>query len=190
MARARPSMFVGSSTEGLKIAKALQVLLDHVCEVTIWSHGVFGLSQGTLESLVNALEEYDFAVLVLTADDLVTSRDAEFVAPRDNVLFELASLWVASAEAEHSSSTTAQLALNCQLILPAFLRLHSSRTRMAIFKARLVRLPLEWRNKLGVLACETESGSNNCPRPRRVLIAQPRKCRSSLNSSRALARLS
>lgn len=89
MARARASMFVGSSTEGLKIAKALQVLLDHVCEVTIWSQGVFGLSQGTLESLVNALEEYDFAVLVLTADDLVTSRDAEFAAPRDNVLFEL-----------------------------------------------------------------------------------------------------
>jgi hypothetical protein len=82
-------MFVGSSTEGLKIAKALQVLLDHVCEVTIWSQGVFGLSQGTLESLVNALEEYDFSVLVLTADDLVTSRDAEFAAPRDNVLFEL-----------------------------------------------------------------------------------------------------
>jgi hypothetical protein len=88
MARARPSLFVGSSTEGLKIAKALQVLLDHACEVTIWSQGVFGLSQGTLESLVLALDEYDFAVLVLTADDLVTSREASSAAPRDNVLFE------------------------------------------------------------------------------------------------------
>ena len=89
MARTRPSLFVGSSTEGLKIAKALQVLLDHACEVTIWSQGVFGLSQGTLESLVHALDEYDFAVLVLTADDLVTSREASSAAPRDNVLFEL-----------------------------------------------------------------------------------------------------
>ncbi len=89
MARARPSLFVGSSTEGLKIAKALQVLLDHACEVTIWSQGVFGLSQGTLESLVHALDEYDFAVLVLTPDDLVTSREASSAAPRDNVLFEL-----------------------------------------------------------------------------------------------------
>lgn len=89
MARARPSVFVGSSTEGLKIAKALQVLLDHACEVTIWSQGVFGLSQGTLESLVHALDQYDFAILVLTADDLVTSREASSSAPRDNVLFEL-----------------------------------------------------------------------------------------------------
>ena len=87
MARVRPSLFVGSSTEGLRIAKALQVLLDHACEVTIWGQGVFGLGQGTLESLVLALDEYDFAVLVLTADDLVTSRDALSAAPRDNVLF-------------------------------------------------------------------------------------------------------
>jgi len=89
MARARPSVFVGSSTEGLKIAKALQVLLEHPCEVTIWSQGVFGLSQGTLESLVLALDEYDFAILVLTADDLITSRESSTAAPRDNVLFEL-----------------------------------------------------------------------------------------------------
>lgn len=89
MARVRPSVFVGSSTEGLKIAKALQVLLDRACEVTIWSQGVFGLSQGTLESLVHALDQYDFAILVLTADDLVTSRETSSSAPRDNVLFEL-----------------------------------------------------------------------------------------------------
>jgi hypothetical protein len=89
MTRSRPSVFVGSSAEGLKIAKALQVLLDHVCEVVIWSQGVFGLSQGTLESLVRALDQFDFAVLVLTADDLVMSRDVSATAPRDNVLFEL-----------------------------------------------------------------------------------------------------
>ena len=89
MARVRPSVFIGSSSEGLKIAKTLQVLLQHPCEVTIWSQGVFGLSQGTLESLVNALDAYDFAILVLTADDLVTSRAASASVPRDNVLFEL-----------------------------------------------------------------------------------------------------
>lgn len=89
MPRVRPSLFVGSSSEGLKVAKAVQLLLDHACEVTIWSQGVFGLSQGTLESLVNALDDYDFAVLVLTPDDLVTSRNSASAAPRDNVLFEL-----------------------------------------------------------------------------------------------------
>jgi len=89
MARKRPSVFIGSSTEGLKIAKALQILLDQACEVTIWSQGVFGLSQGTLESLVAALDQFDFAVLALTPDDLVSSRNQATAAPRDNVLFEL-----------------------------------------------------------------------------------------------------
>lgn len=89
MARTRPSLFIGSSTEGLRIAKALQVLLQHPCEVTIWSQGVFGLSRGTLETLVTALEKFDFAILALTPDDLLTSRETEKPAPRDNVLFEL-----------------------------------------------------------------------------------------------------
>lgn len=47
------------------------------------------MSEGTLESLVNALDDFDFAVLVLTADDLTTSRDVTTSTPRDNVLFEL-----------------------------------------------------------------------------------------------------
>ena len=89
MPRQRPSLFVGSSSEGLRVAKALQVLLDDSCEVTIWSQGLFGLSQGTLESLVGALDDFDFAVLVLSPDDLLTSRDETSPAPRDNVLFEL-----------------------------------------------------------------------------------------------------
>ena len=89
VARVRPSVFVGSSSEGLRIAQAVQVLLDQVCEVEIWSQGVFGLTQGTLESLVLALERFDFAVLVLTADDLNISRGTERPVARDNVLFEL-----------------------------------------------------------------------------------------------------
>ncbi len=89
MSRRRSRVFIGSSTEGLNIAKNLQVLLDHSCEVAIWSQGVFGLSQGTLESLVLALEDYDFAILVLTPDDMVTSRERTKSGPRDNVLFEL-----------------------------------------------------------------------------------------------------
>ncbi len=85
----RPKIFIGSSTEGLKIAQSMQVLLDNSCEATIWSQGVFGLSQGTLESLVLALDKFDFAILVLTPDDMIVSREHTTQSPRDNVLFEL-----------------------------------------------------------------------------------------------------
>jgi predicted nucleotide-binding protein len=89
MTKPRPSVFVGSSAEGLKIAKIVQVTLDHTCQVTIWSQGVFGLGEGTLEALVRALGDFDFAILVMTPDDLVESRGTEKPAPRDNVLLEL-----------------------------------------------------------------------------------------------------
>jgi predicted nucleotide-binding protein len=87
-----PKLFVGSSTEGLSIAKAIQLNLDHEyheCEVTLWSQGVFGLGRGTLEELVQEAATVDFAVLVLTPDDLVTKREKGGQQPRDNVLFEL-----------------------------------------------------------------------------------------------------
>jgi len=85
----RPSLFIGSSVEGLPYAKALQVNLDHALQVTIWSQGVFGLSGGTLEELTKKLDQMDFAALVVTPDDLTTSRGEERPAPRDNVLLEL-----------------------------------------------------------------------------------------------------
>jgi len=85
----RPLLFVGSSSEGIEYAKALQVNLDQVCQVVLWSQGVFGLSGGTLESLAEKIQGVDFGVLVVTPDDLVTSRNSTSAAPRDNVLLEL-----------------------------------------------------------------------------------------------------
>lgn len=89
MSTQRPTIFIGSSVEGLEIAEAIQLNLDHKCQVTIWSQGVFGLSHGTLESLVENLNRYDFAVLVLTSDDLSISREQVKQSPRDNVLLEM-----------------------------------------------------------------------------------------------------
>ena len=87
--RTRPRIFIGSSTEGLKFAEAIQFNLDHVADCTIWSQGVFGLSRGTLEELVRGAKNYDYAILVLTADDVTTRRGVAGNSPRDNVLFEL-----------------------------------------------------------------------------------------------------
>jgi hypothetical protein len=84
----RPSMFIGSSSEGLRVAQLLQAELEPHVDATIWSQGVFGLSAGTLEALVDAAARFQFATLVLTPDDLVVKRDESGQAPRDNVLFE------------------------------------------------------------------------------------------------------
>lgn len=85
----KPSLFIGSSTEGLEVARAAGYQLRDTAEVTIWNEGVFGLSQSALEALVNSLERFDFALLVATPDDLVTRRDEAALGPRDNILFEL-----------------------------------------------------------------------------------------------------
>lgn len=88
MAALRPSVFIGSSSEGLAVAKALQLLLDHSADIELWSQGTFGLSGGTLESLVSALHRFDFAVLVVDADDTAVTRGSSKAVPRDNVVFE------------------------------------------------------------------------------------------------------
>lgn len=86
----KPILFVGSSRESLKIAEALRdAFPTSVASVTIWSEGVFGASDATIESLEAQLGVADFAVLVAGPDDQVDSRGALAYAPRDNVIFEL-----------------------------------------------------------------------------------------------------
>jgi predicted nucleotide-binding protein len=83
-------MFVGSSREGLSIAREVQSGLRHdPVTVRVWTDGVFGASRFPLEDLETQLAASDFAVLVATADDVVTSRGRSDDAPRDNIVFEL-----------------------------------------------------------------------------------------------------
>lgn len=87
-------VFLGSSTEGKKVARAIEAGLHNYSDlvtVDAWYHfGTWSLGSGTLESLESRLRACDFAILLLSADDLTISRN-EIVqpAPRDNVLFEL-----------------------------------------------------------------------------------------------------
>jgi predicted nucleotide-binding protein len=85
----QPYVFVGSSKEGLEPAKALQQQLRFDCEVALWTDGLFELTKSSLDSLLKTLDRFDFAIVVLTPDDLVESRDLERPSPRDNVIFEL-----------------------------------------------------------------------------------------------------
>jgi hypothetical protein len=85
----KPRVFVGSSSEGLSPARAIQAQLADDADIDVWKDGVLGLTRGVLEGLTQSLSTYDFAILVLTPDDLVVSRGKELPAARDNVLIEL-----------------------------------------------------------------------------------------------------
>ena len=86
----RPVVFIGSSKESLSIAEAIQSNLEHDdLIVRLWTDGVFGASQFVITELEKQVQQADFAVLVLGADDEVVSRDEKSDAPRDNVIFEL-----------------------------------------------------------------------------------------------------
>jgi len=85
----KPAAFIGSSTEGLEFARAVRALVRDDAEVTLWNEGVFTIGTTFIESLMTALPRFDFAVLLLTPDDLTITRDVRTLGPRDNVLFEL-----------------------------------------------------------------------------------------------------
>jgi predicted nucleotide-binding protein len=84
-----PALFIGSSSEGLAVAKGLQAEVDQYCEPTIWSQGVFAPGDSTLSSLLEASQKFDFAALILTPDDSIVKRGAQAITARDNVIFEL-----------------------------------------------------------------------------------------------------
>ena len=86
----RVRIFIGSSSEGLKIANKLQELLANDFSVVVWNQGtVFGLGSSTLEALEAAVLEFHYAVFVFTPDDQIHTRGETKPVARDNVLFEL-----------------------------------------------------------------------------------------------------
>ena len=82
-------MFVGSSTEGLTVARAVRELLHEDADITVWNEGFFPLGGTFIETLVKNLATFDFAVLVMTPDDQVSSRNEQSWSPRDNIVFEV-----------------------------------------------------------------------------------------------------
>lgn len=85
----KPSIFIGSSSEALDFPRAVQEQLSSDAEVTIWNELPFLPGQFTIETLLNSLKRFDFAVFVFSPDDKVTSRGSISNAARDNVVFEL-----------------------------------------------------------------------------------------------------
>ncbi len=89
--RVQPAVFIGSSSGGgRKTAEHINRYLSRLPVVPrLWSKDVFEASQATIEDLMKLTAEVDFAVLVLTPDDVTKNRGKRKPSPRDNVIFEL-----------------------------------------------------------------------------------------------------
>jgi predicted nucleotide-binding protein len=86
----KPVVFIGSSSEALGIAKAISESLNKLSVSTrLWTKGVFNASQTAIEDLTKSTSESDFALVLLTPDDVTVARNKRRSAPRDNAVFEL-----------------------------------------------------------------------------------------------------
>lgn len=81
--------FIGCTMEGMTHAQALQSELECWCYPERWNQGIFDLSKTIIEALQNELPKFNFAIFLLTPDDIAVIRGEEHTVPRDNLIFEL-----------------------------------------------------------------------------------------------------
>lgn len=82
-----PSIFIGSSKEGKKVAEQIERDFEGFAQCKLWMDAFdFGVSN--YDNLIRQVAFYDYAILIATADDLLESRKQTFKSVRDNVLFE------------------------------------------------------------------------------------------------------
>jgi predicted nucleotide-binding protein len=84
----KPRAFIGSSSESLGVAYAVQQNLADDVEAVVWNQGVFELSLSTIESLTKSLANTDFGIFVFSPDDIARIRGTDAHTVRDNVSFE------------------------------------------------------------------------------------------------------
>src|SRR5437660_7755317 len=86
------SLFIGSSSEALSVAEAIERNLkqERNLAVRLWKkQGLFPPGTFLPERLRELATTYDFAALVFSPDDVVISHGVKGFAPRDNIIFEL-----------------------------------------------------------------------------------------------------
>ena len=85
----RVNIFIGSSSEAINIAEAVQENLRFAGNVELWTQGIFRPSSFILDDLVREVKRFDFAVFVFNPDDVTKLRDNTYNTVRDNVVFEM-----------------------------------------------------------------------------------------------------
>lgn len=86
----KPRIFIGSSTESLRVARQLKSHLKGRVRVTLWNdRGVFTAGKTLLARLIELRDQFHFAVFICAADDMAIIRETKIPIPRDNVVLEL-----------------------------------------------------------------------------------------------------
>lgn len=83
----RPSVFVGSSTPALPIAKEIKRALSDVADVVVWDTA-FDAGTWLLGGILSRAQQSDFGIFVIREDDTARIGNTDFITVRDNVLFE------------------------------------------------------------------------------------------------------
>jgi Predicted nucleotide-binding protein containing TIR-like domain len=83
-------IFIASSGRTLVLAEKLRdELRTEFCEATLWSEeGRLRPGETIIEMLEGAAGQYDFAVIILAKDDVITGGQGEILKARDNCVFE------------------------------------------------------------------------------------------------------
>lgn len=84
-----PRAFIGCSSESLDVAESIMPNLENWCYPELWSHSFFILSKTNIENLEHNLPKFDFAIFLLTPDDVSIIRKEKIHTPRDNLIFEV-----------------------------------------------------------------------------------------------------
>jgi predicted nucleotide-binding protein len=84
----KPKLFVGSASETLRLAHAVQSNLEYAAIVEVWDQA-FEPSKCILSQLLDHVSNCDFGAFVFSPTDVVVLRKKKWAAVRDNVLFEL-----------------------------------------------------------------------------------------------------
>jgi hypothetical protein len=85
------TVFIGSSLEAKPYAEVVTELISENSmfkAIPWWHRDVTQYGSSFLESLFELLPQTNFGIFVATPDDLLLKRDKEYIAIRDNVLFE------------------------------------------------------------------------------------------------------
>ncbi len=84
----KPKLFVGSASETLRLAHAVQSNLEYAAVVEVWDQA-FEPTKYVLSQLLDHVSNCDFGAFVFSPTDVVVLRKRKWAAVRDNVLFEL-----------------------------------------------------------------------------------------------------